>query len=108
MRARTAKRARIGLRATAALEGMHGPGACMRVPLIMGYGHMPRGWRGAHTYVPIIRGANRGAHSSKEEGICGLPSSFEDAKPCPPGTLPSNCKVLCLGLWRQGDLALHT
>jgi hypothetical protein len=49
-----------------------------------------------------------GAHGSKEEPIYVLPSSFEVAKPSSPGSLPSTCKELCLGLWKLGDLALHT
>jgi hypothetical protein len=44
----------------------------------------------------------------KEEGIYVLYSSFEVIKPSRPGSLPSTCKVLCLGLWRLGDLAHHT
>jgi hypothetical protein len=73
-----------------------------------GRGCKPRSWRGAHTYTPIIRGANGGAYGSREEGIYGLPSSFEVAKSSPPGSLPNTCKVLCLGLWRLGDLDLQT
>jgi hypothetical protein len=34
----------------------------------------------------------------------GLPSSFEGAKSSPPCSLPSTCKVLCLGLWEVRGL----
>jgi hypothetical protein len=57
---------------------------------------------------PSLGARTGGAHGSKEDPIYVLPSSFEVAKPSPPGSLPSTCKVLCLGLWRLGDLALHT
>jgi hypothetical protein len=92
----------------ACTRGTHGQGARKRAPLMMDRGRTPRSWRGAHAYAPIIGGRNKGVHCSKEEGIYGLSSSFEVAKPSLPGSLPSTCKVLCLGLWRLGDLALHT
>jgi hypothetical protein len=57
---------------------------------------------------PSLGAQTGGVHGSKEEGIYVLPSSFEVAKPSFLGSLPSTCKVLCLGLWRLGDLALHT
>jgi hypothetical protein len=61
-----------------------------------------------HTRAPIIGARMGGAHDFKEGPIYVLPSSFEVAKPSPPGSLPNTCKVLCLGLWRLRDLALHT
>jgi hypothetical protein len=74
--------------------GVHNQRVCTRAPLMMGCSRTPCGWHEAHTYMPIIGGANGGAHGSKEEGIYVLPSSFEVAKPSPPGSLPSTCKVL--------------
>jgi hypothetical protein len=57
---------------------------------------------------PSLGAQTGGVHGPKEEGIYVLLYSFEVAKPSPHGSLPSTCKVLCLGLWRLGDLALHT
>jgi hypothetical protein len=57
---------------------------------------------------PSLEARTGDAHGSKEEPIYVLPSSFEVAKPSLLSSLPSTCKVLCLGLWRLGDLALHT
>jgi hypothetical protein len=61
-----------------------------------------------HTYTPFIKGVHKGLHGSWNEGIYGLPSSFEVAKSSPCGSLSSTYKVLCLGLLRPGDLALQT
>jgi hypothetical protein len=81
-------------------------GAYARTP-IDGHGLPPRGWCGRIS-APIIGAQTRGAHDFKEGPIYVLPSSFEVAKPSSPGSLPSTCKELCLGLWKLGDLALHT
>jgi hypothetical protein len=63
---------------------------------------------GTHTCALMIRGADKGAHGSWEEGIFGLPSSLEVAKSSPCGSLPSTCIVFCLELVRLEDLAHQT
>jgi hypothetical protein len=102
MGARTATGARV------ARGGRARPrGAYARAPND-GRGLSPRGWCGRIHARPSLGVRTGGAHGSKEGPIYVLPSSFEVAKPSPLGSLPSTYKVLCLGLWRLGDLALHT
>jgi hypothetical protein len=100
-------------------EGAHGHGGARGKGGRTAKGHVrarPLGWprppatwvAWVHTHAPIIGARMGGDNDFKEGPIYVLPSSFEVAKPSPPGSLPSTCKVLCLGLWRLGDLALHT
>jgi hypothetical protein len=102
-------------------RGQHGKGRGVRAAKGRAYVHAnergrdrggmnirPHGGRGACTYMPMIGGTNEGVHSSREEGIYGLPFSFAVTKSSPPGFLPSTCKVLCLGLWSLRELALQT
>ena len=57
-------------------------------------------------FVPMIKGLDKGAQGSYDEGIYGLSSSFEVTKSSPRGSLPNPCTMLYLGLGRQGDLVL--
>jgi hypothetical protein len=85
-----------------------GQGVRMPAPLMMAAASRHVGSMGAYTHAHHW-GCEWGARTAPRRGpIYVLPSSFEVAKPSPPGYLSSTCKVLCLGLWRLGDLALHT
>jgi hypothetical protein len=68
--------------------GAHGQVGHTRAPLMVAAA--PTTWVAwAHTRAPIIWARTGGAHGSKEGPIYVLPSSFEFAKPSPPGSLPS-------------------
>jgi hypothetical protein len=90
--------------ACAATEGAHGQGARTRAPLMMA----------AVSHHVVVVGRIRACPSfgSRTGGAAWLQGGayicFVVAKPSPLGSLPSTCKVLCLGLWRLRDLALHT
>jgi hypothetical protein len=61
-----------------------------------------------HVHMRPSLEAQTGHADCSREGIYGLSSSFEVTKSSLPNSLPSTCKVLCLGFWKQGDLVLRT
>ena len=91
----------------ACLEGTYGQGVRTCVPLLMAAASCYIGGVGAYVCAQNWECKWEASTLLKKEGIYVLSSSFEVAKPSPLSSLISTCKVLYLGLWKLGHLALH-